>query len=238
MQEWRGAWHIVKHELTKSWIGLLISAFLYLYFAVIVGPLAWRGWPETYWGFQNALMDFMYISIVPVMGFILNRTTIRSMQDDSFTKQLAYYRSLPIPYRIVIKGRMLHVLLMLAINATMFFIMQYILIAQFRALGWQGFIGFALCWAGYGLGIAATYIYWEQRYSGKQYFIISILYVVGYLLAIVIMQLLGWNLTLSLYEASTAMKFTVAGVMFGLALAVMAIVGKVLARQLPGRSLM
>lgn len=237
MQEWREAWHIVKHELSKSWIALVLSVLLYMYFAIVVGPTAWGDWPGGSWRWQNAWIDFMYISFMPVMGFVLNRTMLRVLQDDSFTRQLVYYRSLPIPYRVVIKGRMLQVLLMLPINATGFFIIQYLLVAQFRALGWSEFIGFALCWAGYGIAVAATYIYWEQLYSGKQYFIISFLYVVGYLLVVTVLQLLGWNITFILYEASTAMKFTIAGIMLSLGLATMAIVVKGLARQLPGRSL-
>ena len=73
---------------------------------------------------------------------------------------------------------MLQLITVLAIVGTFFFISQYLLLGQLRALVTPGeYMIFALIWISYALTIGATYVIFEQLLSGKKYFAVCLSYI-------------------------------------------------------------
>ncbi|MFF2091567.1 hypothetical protein [Paenibacillus sp. NPDC058174] len=144
-------------------------------------------------------LDYAFILIFPNFGFAMNRTTMRAWKEDGFTDKLAEWRSMPIPLKDLILGRMLQLFIILLPMVVLFFSIQYLSIPSLRDnidLGTYGL--FALFWFCFAIGIAVTYIFFELGYSSRMYSIycIVLMIIVGSIL--VGIKLAGVNVVLGL----------------------------------------
>jgi hypothetical protein len=176
---WKGAWYLTKHELAKdrwkSLFTILFVGYLLLFTVPLLNDVV-NGDRDTmlYWA-----ADFVYLTILPCMGFVLNQTMMRYWKDNSYTKKMAYWRTLPISSKQIALGRIMQLTIVLVVTQLIFFILQFLIIRSMGAeISVLHFVLYAIFWFGYSLSMAIAYIYWEVGHSGKMYFLFNLIYIV------------------------------------------------------------
>ncbi|TCM93250.1 hypothetical protein EV294_107201 [Paenibacillus sp. BK033] len=172
----QGAWHIAKHELTRDWMGILFTFLFSLYLALIT--MAVYNDTESV---MSWVLDMIFIVTFPSLAFVMNKTTMRFWREDTFTGKLAEWRTLPIPLSHLVIGRMLQLVIVLALVLTLFFTTQYILVGRLQdQLSVGAYLLFALFWYFYALSMAVLYVYFEIGHTGKAYAMFCYISVVVY----------------------------------------------------------
>lgn len=177
MNDWKAAWFLAKHELVKDrWKSLFSLVFIayILLFSVPSFEQSLRGDRDVMTSWAT---DFIYILILPLLGFVMNQSMFNYWKYNSYTKKMAQWRTMPISAKQIAIGRLIQMTIILFTAQLIFFSSQYILVS---AMGSKilllDFGLYALLWFGYSLMVAVSYIYWEIGYSGKMYFMVSMLY--------------------------------------------------------------
>ncbi|CAH1056430.1 hypothetical protein [Paenibacillus pseudetheri] len=128
---------------------------------------------------RTMIADFLFLSFIPLLGFSFSRRSMKYWSEDSYTRMLAYLRSLPIPITVVLTRRKFQAIGSFALNGTLFFGIVYLLGENFRKeLALPSFIAFAITWIGVGLIVSGLYIFIEYLFSGKAYLALTVLIVV------------------------------------------------------------
>jgi hypothetical protein len=190
MTSWQGAKILFQHEMRRSWIGLLITMVFFTYVNIVMMPL-FNELLEEKASDENIrwVADLLYLTILPNMGFLMNRSYMKYWQKDPFTRKIAYWRTLPIGLTSMVRARMLQLITVLSVVGAFFFITQYLLQGELRTLLTPGeYLIFVLVWIGYALTIGANYVIFEQLLSGKKYLIVCL----SYLGIFVVIAFVSW----------------------------------------------
>lgn len=108
---------------------------------------------------RSVLPDYMLLAMIPFLGFAYSRRTMKYWSADSYTKMLAYLRSLPIPLNAVLCKRKLQSVICFALNGVLFFGLVYALAGHLRAsISPLGYVVFSFTWIGYGLAVMGLFI--------------------------------------------------------------------------------
>lgn len=176
---WKGAWYLAKHELAKDrWKSLYTLAFVG-YLLLFTVPLLNDVVDGEDKNMISWATDFIYLTILPCLGFIINQTMMRSWKENSYTRKMAQWRTLPISSRQIALGRIIQLAVVLFCAQLLFFILQFLLVRNMGAdLSVGHFALYALFWYGYSLTMAIGYVYWEVGHSGKIYFFFNLAYIV------------------------------------------------------------
>lgn len=166
----RAAW-LAGYDARRRWISYPATALL----AALTGALAaslfdgifsMEGFGpegETFEVlFNSSILDFFILAVAPALMInqIFNPDLAPQLRrDDNFTRQLTFLRSLPIPVGAIVAGRMLSMLLALAVSAPTFFAVFYLLAGGAGALGGWEFVWFACIWVGYALAYGGGLVY-------------------------------------------------------------------------------
>ncbi|OIB00644.1 hypothetical protein AK95_26110 [Paenibacillus sp. LC231] len=154
----------------------------------------------------NPFTDFMLVFYAPLLGFLFSRRSFRYLNEDSYTRMLYFYRSIPVPASAIFVSRLMNSLIAFTINGIVLFGIVYAIGNHIRdAIDIPSYIAFVLTWIGIGFLITGPYIYWENMCSGKAYFRNSLLVMVLTAGSAVLLSLLGY----SIFEfvAKAAMKW-------------------------------
>lgn len=200
MSNWKGAWFLAKHEMKRDRWRTLFSIGFVAYLLLFTAPLynqriegedsPWIGWAT----------DFIFMSLLPLLGFVFNKTMMSYLKLDSYSRKLAQWRTLPISPKQIAVGRLIQMTITLFALQLLFFTLQYVIIRMTGTeLAGAHFAVYALCWFCYSLVIAVIYAYWETGHSGKMYFLYSCVY-----LAV----LLGLSIGLTLLQAGNIVMTT------------------------------
>lgn len=241
MTSWQGAMALLRFEGRQSWGGLLITMAFFTYIGVVMMPLfndvLVNGESEGY--AYRWVGDFLYLTILPTMGFLMNRRAFFYRSRDSYTRKLAYWRTLPIGWNAIVLSRMLQHAVVLTIVSAYFFTVEYALLNELRALLAPGeYILYALTWYGYALAAGSTYVYFEQTLKGKIYFAVCIGYMLVYALLCLLLWATGTNLFMRTIEASREHHYIWPVVALLLGTAVSAANGLFIRNRLRKRSLL
>lgn len=196
MNDWRGGWRIAKHELWRDRMGLMFTFIFTVYLTAVTFPLTkalFAGQPDESW---TCAIDFMMLSVLPSMGFMVSGFTMKYWKDDSFTRKLALWRTMPISIPQIVTGRLLLLFVVMIPILFIYFISQYVIaLAIGQALPLYPLILYALFWSGYSIALAIQYVYWEQSVSGKTYFLICSVYLVIIAVLVAVLWFSGIGLT-------------------------------------------
>ncbi|AWB43271.1 hypothetical protein DCC85_02855 [Paenibacillus sp. CAA11] len=202
MNDWKSSLALVKRDLGSEGLYLIWNVIFMVYTGACISLWLFTNDPEAHF-IQNSVIDFLMLIFTPMICFQYSRRSFRYLKDDSYTQMLLYYRSLPIPLKVIMQSRALKSLLSLAMNGTLFFATMYL--ASYRLRGdlniWE-FVAFALTWSGYGLLATGPYIYYEFLKSGRTYLKLSFLYMGLLLVAAVLISLTGFNIFRAVLEMS------------------------------------
>ncbi len=174
MNTWRGAWHIFKYDMKRDRYGFIFNILFYTYLVVVMMPLANLGKdsPNIYW-----LKDALYFSVLPNMGYIFSKNIFRYWSDDTFSRKLLLYRTLPITAKQFVAARFFNLMVTMLLGWLYFFGLQYMLTSIFfDAPNLAAYAGQALFWLGYATIMGVTYVYWELCHSGKVFVIATLPY--------------------------------------------------------------
>jgi hypothetical protein len=183
MTTFKQAWFIVRSDFNGDRLKLVWALLWALVFMGYMGFFASMIIDDVLdKGDGKVLADIILVSIVPMLGFTFSKRTMKYLTEDSYTKMLAYMRSLPIPSAVILFKRKLHVVFSFGLNGLLFFGLIYAVSANIRhELTLPAYLAFAVTWIGYGLMINGLYIFIELLTSGKFYclclFLMVILYV-------------------------------------------------------------
>ncbi|KTD83504.1 hypothetical protein [Paenibacillus etheri] len=129
---------------------------------------------------RTMVADFLLLSLMPLIGFSFSRRSMKYWSEDSYTRMLAYLRSLPIPITVVLTRRKFQAIGSFALNGLLFFGIVYLVGENFRKeLTLPSYIAFAITWIGVGLIVTGLYIFIEYLFSGKAYLALTVLIVVA-----------------------------------------------------------
>lgn len=207
MANLRSAWFMMRADLRGDKLALLKMVVFSLIFMGYMGGLSGLFAEDALGGSEGEVIsDFLMISIVPMLGFALSRRTLKYLSEDSYTRMLAYMRSLPIPAAVVLCKRKLSALFSFCLNGILFFGLIYAISANIRSeLTGTSYIVFAVTWIGYGLMMTGIYIFVEFLVSGKAYFWITALLM---LLSLGVALLIYWaDGNLLLYSISCSKEW-------------------------------
>ncbi|WP_379158432.1 hypothetical protein [Paenibacillus sp. sgz5001063] len=127
-------------------------------------------------GDGKVVADILLLTITPTLGFTFSRRTMKYFSEDSYTRMLAYMRSLPVPAAVILCKRKLHAVFSLSLNGMLFFGLIYATSSQIRSeLTITAYLTFALIWTGFALLMSGLYIFIELLVSGKIYFFLLML---------------------------------------------------------------
>lgn len=208
---WRGAWFLAKHELKKErWKNLAMLALIG-YVLLFTIPMFLSSMTAEQNESFNWVTDFIYMSLLPCFGFVMNNTMM-NYKKDGYSKRLAYLRTLPVSPQQAALGRIIQLAILMLASQLLFFAAQYAFV-YFSGIVIQGldYILYALFWLGYSLTIAIFYVYWEIGYSGKVYFIACLAIALLFIAITVSINLLGYgNLVISSLRAIEEGKWWIA----------------------------
>jgi len=120
-------------------------------------------------------IDFYFLTMVPILGFIFNKKSFNYHRDDSYTVNLAHMRTMPISFEVMIVSRIIQMILPLLVNGTIFFTAQYLFAERlFDDMTLPQYISYAAIWLGYAVLLSAVYIYMEMTRSGRMYLAMTI----------------------------------------------------------------
>ncbi len=192
MTHWKGAWFLAKHEIRRSgWCHLLSLAFIG-YVLLFTSPSLANELSGDSDRYSSWLIDFLYMSMLPVLGFIMSRSSMGYWRTDTYSQKLAAWRTMPIHPRQIILGRILQVGVTLAATHLLFFAAQYAWISTVGPdPGIGEFILHGLFWLCYSMIMSTFYIAWETGHSGKIYFIFCCVIVAVMLVLVGSLGLMG-----------------------------------------------
>ncbi|MNI15200.1 hypothetical protein D3C73_684920 [compost metagenome] len=162
-------------EIKRTWIYLALGVVFYLYSVIMINIMS-SYYDESKIGaassiFEGIFLNFFVLAIIQNLGFIMTRRYFHVGKKDSFTKQLAYLKLLPLSTKVIVGSRMIQFLITLLIMTSFFFIAYYTLlkIGNNKILMEIPYIPFALFWMGYAMIAGSLNLYWELGVSGKAY---------------------------------------------------------------------
>lgn len=158
---------------------------------------------EVSTGIFDPLLDFILLLLIPMTGFYFSRRSFHYIKDDSYTKMLWYYRTLPIPIESVMKARVIQLLVAVAGNSVILFTTLYISSSLMRSnLSIGEMIVFAITCNGFAILCNTVYIYFELLASGRKYLLITSIIMIITALSSVVSNLYNFSIFTSTISVS------------------------------------
>lgn len=201
MSVWRGAWRLVCYEWNRGWAGVLVTMLFATYMVFSTMPLF--NYTEELGQGDRAVVfwagDFSMLVVLPCLGFLMNRTTLRYLREDYVTRRIAYWRTLPITSRHIAAGRLMMMVTVLLPLWLYYFTLEYSVVEGLRSMMTIAeFAGYALFWLGYAIVVSVSYAYWEVGYSGRIFFIICFVYMAMFVAVSVTVTMSGGSIIFAL----------------------------------------
>ncbi|WP_152396417.1 hypothetical protein [Paenibacillus guangzhouensis] len=180
MQVMRDAWFLTKSEYGGLRYKNVISVIMIAYITFMSIPLTHSVLPvdeET--SLAYLFIDFYFLTMVPILGFILNKKSFNYHRDDSYTVNLAHTRTMPVSFEVIMTSRIIQLILPLLVNGTIFFTAQYLFAERlFDGMTVPQYISYTSIWLGYAVLTSAVYIFVEMTRSGKTYLAVTVVLMV------------------------------------------------------------
>ncbi|WNS41726.1 hypothetical protein [Paenibacillus sp. MMS20-IR301] len=193
------AWVIVRSDFRGDRLKLLwalLFAVLFMGYMAVMGGMIFDDAVSL--GEGKLISDVLLVTIICIMGVTFSRRNMKYLADDTYTRLLAYMRTLPVPAAVILCRRQLNTLFAFTVNGALYFSLIYAIGASIRReLPVPAYLAFALTWIGFGLIIAGLFIFIEFSVSGKMYFVNMIAVMFLGIGAAGLIRLAGGNMLLS-----------------------------------------
>lgn len=234
MSTWQAAWRLAVFEIRTGWPGLLITLIFFAYAAVVGTPLLDALLTGEIPGSYGWICDYLYLTVLPNMGFLLNPPALRYWRTDVYTKKLAAWRALPISDAQIASGRLLQLVVNMVPVWLFFFALEYMLVYREAGFAAGAYLNYALFWLGYSVLFAVMYVCLEQSLPGRIYFVACLCYMPVYALLTLLLQLSDVTVIVEMADAAKQGNWLPTGLMLALAAAAVW-AGKAAVQRLIGR---
>lgn len=191
MNTWRDAWVILKKELGIDKVYLYWGPIFMVYTGATISLMLYGYSLQE--KFLSGVLDFLMLASLSLMGILFSKRSFNYIKQDSYTRMLFYYRTLPIPIATVMKSRILYMVAAFLFNGVfMFTTIRLLFDMDMTGLQYAAFI---LSWLGYATGITGVFIFCELTTSGKTYMWFSVLLVLLFGLVAALPAFYGFGLT-------------------------------------------
>lgn len=212
---------------------LLVLAYASFFTSVLLyGHLSGEMTSRSAWS-----LDLGYFCMMPLFGFLMDQTAFRYRREDTYSRKLAEWHTMPIGIGQIIAGRIMLLILLLFVNCLLFFGIQYAAVEELRELlDPAAFVVYALTWIGYGVFAAILLVFMELGYSGRVYFYFCFVYVFMQGVITLLLALAGKSAVVFTLEAAAGRNWETA--IASVAAAAMAVwgFGELLHRRISRRS--
>lgn len=234
---WQGAWRIALQELKVGWRGYLLTLILIAYGAFFSGLLLHGHLSGEFIWRMNWGLDLAYFSMVPLLGFLMDPTMFRYRKEDTYSRKLAEWQTMPISVGQIVAGRMMLYIAVLFIDCVLYFGAQYAAIEELRdTLGPAGFALNLLTWFGFGVVAGSLLIFMELGVSGRFYYNFCIFFIFFMGIISLFITAFHGNLVLHAIEAAAERNVLTAAVSMVAAAAAVIGFGALLHRRIHKRS--
>ncbi|GIP54218.1 hypothetical protein [Paenibacillus vini] len=177
MKEWKDAWIIFAKDLRLDRMYLVWNLVFMIYTGIMMSTLFHSR--EEARAVMNPMADFLLLILVPMVGFYFSRRSFNYIKEDSYTKMLLHYRTLPIPDTTIMKSRLIQLATAIPLNSLILFTTVYFMfVAMGIKMGLAQYLAFVLTWIGYVLAMNGLYIYFEFMKKGRTYLWMMVLQLV------------------------------------------------------------
>jgi len=186
----------VKYLGTYLWKRERFGAVFTLIFAIYMGSIisldidsTWK--EDEFPRVLGGMVDWIYLTMFPIFGMVMNKTSIGMWRDDYYTKRTAHWRTMPIPIAAIVQARYLQTAVVLPIISVVFLLLQYVVAPNLReSISLMQWIENGLIWICYAFIINVLFVLWELGYSGKLY----CLFYFGFMLMMsILVAILTWQ---------------------------------------------
>lgn len=175
MSERKALWSLAELHWRRHWASLLFMLGFTMYISFLIGGILGDTLGDIPDSPREATVldiaiDWMYLMMFPVFGLCASSSSFRIAREDTFTKKLAFYRTLPIPLEAIVRARLFRIVLLIPLFGVLSLLMQYGITASIREHVTLGqWITFGLTWICYGLAVGAVLLWFELGTSGKRF---------------------------------------------------------------------
>lgn len=195
LDSWKGAWVILKKDLRGDRLYLIWNVVFMLYTGLMISVMFVPS-VKAAEVFLNPMSDFFMLMIIPVTGFFFSRRSFSYIKDDSYTQMLRYYRTLPIPLSVIMKGRILQLVMAMLFNGIFFYTTVYLVSSNLSSeLRLGQFLALSLTWTGFGLMMNGIYICFEFLMRGRTYLLVTLVLMIGVGMFAFVVAWFGGNVT-------------------------------------------
>lgn len=146
--------------------------------------------------------NFLMMMLIPMSGFYFSRRSFHYIRDDSYTKMLWYYRTLPISIDTTMKSRLIQLIASLSGNGLILYTTLFISSTYLRnELNIGGMLLFVATWTGFALFINGFYIYFELLFSGRKYLWLTLIVILLTTGIVFVFHQLDISLTVSIINS-------------------------------------
>lgn len=195
MQTLKDSWFILRGDYKGNKMTLVFQLAFSIVFMGYLGGFTGMIMNDSLKSGERMLIaDYFLLGMTPAIGFTYCRHNMKYWSADTYTRLLAYLSSLPIPVHVILCKRAMQALLAFVFNGLLFFGILYGVGVQLRdTLALPSYLSFALTWTGYGLVLTGLYIYFEYTVSGRAYFWLILIMILGAFGAALLIQYAGGN---------------------------------------------
>lgn len=188
------AMKIVKKDFASDKLQFIWTILFMLYMGFAAGVVINEQF-EHLQGYISPFVDSIMVIFTPFMGMLFTRKSFKYLSEDSYTRMLYFYRSIPVPSSAIFVGRVINTLIAFGVNGLVYYSFIYTIGNQLRgAMAVPEYIAFALTWVGIGFLLTAPNIYWEHMCSGKVYLRNNFLMMGATVVPIITLNLLGFSI--------------------------------------------
>jgi hypothetical protein len=234
---WQGAWMIAMQELRLAWRGYLLTLFFLAYTAFFSTLILYGRLSGELSGRAEFGLDLGYFTILPLFGFLMDAAMFRYRKEDTYSRKLAEWQTMPIGVFQIVAGRMMLYILLLLVNCLLYFSLQYAVLGELRdMLGPAGFALNFLSWFGYCIVVGLLLVYMELGYPGRVYFKFCFVHAFGILAVALLLAAIGKSAVLFFLQWAADRDWEPAAVMMAAAAVAVPGFGALLHRRINRRS--
>lgn len=171
---WKDALWLTRKQWRRTKIAFVFTILFFAAYGGLAGIFL-NDWLLEGDHFQAFVTDGLIATFMTCVGFMFSRGYMNNAywKNDSFTKQIAMLRTLPIPVGTLALSRSLQIVIIAPITTLSFFGTMYAASDWIRALPLITFLQFVLVWFAFGNLCSSWLAIREWSVSGKKYLLSS-----------------------------------------------------------------
>ncbi|WP_435923830.1 hypothetical protein [Paenibacillus sp. DYY-L-2] len=202
MNTWKDAWVIFSKDLRIDRMYLIWNVIFMIYSGGMISMMIWSR-DESGVRLLDPMADYLILMTVPMIGFYFSRRSFSYIKEDSYTKMLLYYKTLPIPAATIMKSRIIQLVTAMLFNGFIYFATIYLVfMGMGDKLSFDNFLALAITWIGYATALNGPFIYFELSRTGRVYLWLTFAIMLAVCVLAFIVAYLGGNILNFTMESS------------------------------------